>query len=192
MKTIHLNLAGTPYRNYRPVYIVAAVMAVLSLLLLLVNATTAYRYMIDTKETRGRIAELELQTAEEQRATRAVEESLRGVNISAINAQSAFVNSKIEERAFSWSNLLDQLEKVVPSDVRLISLAPSINKQGNIALTLSCVSRNPNGLLKFLDRLFADPHFRSTFPNGESNQPDGTRSFTINTEYLPEGREVIR
>ncbi|HVT02602.1 MAG TPA: hypothetical protein VHL58_04410 [Thermoanaerobaculia bacterium] len=192
MKTLHLNLAGEPYRNYRPVYIVAAIMAVLSALLILVNATTAWRYMVDTKETRARIADLERQTAEEQGATRTVEESLRGVNIGAINAQAAFVNSKIKERAFSWSDLLDQLERVVPTQVRFLSLAPSLNKQGNISLTLSCVSKTPDGMLQFLNKLFADPHFRNPFPNGEAIQGDGTRAFTITTEYLPDGREVIR
>src|ERR1051326_5536617 len=88
-------------------------------LMALNNLDTWYRYQHDTKTTREEIATLQKQTQLEQTKLQDSERRLRSVNVPLMTAQTQYVNSVLAERAFSWSELLDRLERVIPAAVRL-------------------------------------------------------------------------
>ena len=67
MKPLHLNLAGRPYRDYRPLYAVVVVTSILIALMLLNNIETGYRYVRETRTTRDKIAQIESQIDTENR-----------------------------------------------------------------------------------------------------------------------------
>jgi type IV pilus assembly protein PilN len=186
VRTIHLNLASEPYRDVRPVWATIAGLAAVTMFLLVYNVATGYRYFVETKETRARIAELETETRAEQKRANDIDAVLKAVDMKSLNAQTRFINDQILARSFSWSNLLDQLEVVVPSDVRLISLSPAVQKDGSVLLSLACAAKSQDGLIRLLNRFFADPHFRRAFPSGEQTDPAGGTTFNVSVEYLPE------
>lgn len=184
MKPIHLNLAAKPYRDYRPYVAVMAVGWLLVALMALNNLDTWYRYQHDTKTTREEIAALQRQTEIEQKKQQASEQRLRGVNVALMAAQTQYVNSVLAERAFSWSELLDRLERVLPDDVRLLNISPSFNKNGLVHLQLACVGKTGNSMVSTIDRINADPNFARPFPNSEDNTGNGF-SFGLSVDYRP-------
>jgi len=184
VKPIHLNLAAKPYRDYRPYIAVMAIGWLLVALMALNNLDTWYRYQHDTKTTREEIASLQHQTELEQGKLQAAEQRLHSVNVPLMTAQTQYVNSVLAERAFSWSELLDRLERVVPDDVRLLSISPSFNKNGLVHLSLACVGKTGQSMVSVIDRLNADPHFARPFPSAETNT--GTAyEFGISVDYRP-------
>lgn len=187
MKPIHLNLAARPYRDYRPVYAVAAVMAIVTAFLLINNAQTFYRYKHETRSTRAKIAEAEAQTLRERERTQAVQHRLGTLDLGRLDAQTRYINERLAERAFSWSTLLDELESVLPDDVRVVSIAPAFVPSGPIALTLQLQSKSPNGMIETIDRMHGDPQFSNPFPNDESIV-EGTYNFSMSVRYLPPGQ----
>lgn len=184
MKPLHLNLAAKPYRDYRPYIAVMAIGWLLVALMALNNLDTWYRYQHDTKTTRDEIASLQRQTELEQTKLQTAEQRLRTVNVPLMTAQTQYVNSVLAERAFSWSELLDRLERVVPDDVRLVAISPSFNKNGLVHLSLSCVGKTGQSMVSMIDRLNADPHFARPFPNAETNTGTGYE-FGISVDYRP-------
>ena len=184
MKPIHLNLAAKPYRDYRPYIAVMAIGWLLVALMALNNLDTWYRYQHDTKTTREEIATLQKQTQLEQTKLQDSERRLRSVNVPLMTAQTQYVNSVLAERAFSWSELLDRLERVIPDDVRLVSISPSFNKNGLVHLSLTCVGKTGESMVSVIDRLNADPHFARPFPNTETNTGTGY-DFGISVDYRP-------
>jgi Tfp pilus assembly protein PilN len=148
------------------------------------NVDTWYRYQHDTKTTRDEIAALERQTDLERKKLQASEQRLRSVNVKLMTAQTQYVNSVLAERAFSWSELLDRLEHVLPNDVRLVSITPSFNKNGLVHLNLACVGKSGNSMVTTIDRLNADGHFFQPFPGSEDNIGIGY-NFNISVEYQP-------
>lgn len=192
MRTIHLNLAARPYRNYRPVYAVVGAAALATAILLGYNLQTAYRYFVETKETRAQIAAIEEETARERSMTEAMEKRIGAIDVGSLAEQSKFINTQIRQRAFPWSALMSRLEKVLPGDVRLTGLTPQIDDDGTVALSLSCIGRRPDSMVLTLDRLFADPAFKNPFPVSDSLEPDGLRRFTISVTYLPGAPEAAR
>lgn len=185
MKPIHLNLASRPYRDYRPVYAVVVVASILAAFLMLNNVDTYFRYVRDTKSTRAQIDGLEAQAQQERRAEQAARQRLAGLDLGRLDNQSTFVNAKLAERAFSWSSLLDNLEGVLADDVRLISVAPSFSKDGNIELSMQFGSRSGDGMITTINRMNRDPHFTDVFPANEFTV-EGGYQFVLSAHYIPE------
>jgi type IV pilus assembly protein PilN len=184
LRTFHLNLATRPYRDYRPVYAVVVAASLLSAILLLQNVDTYYRYTQETRTTRARIAELERRTADEQRNADQLSRRVATVNVKALNSEAKYVNAQIAERAFSWSELLDQLETVLPRSVRVDSLSPTFDKSGTVRLSLVCSSKSPDGLIDTINGLNRASRFSKPFPSSTTTD-NGVTRFTIVVDYLP-------
>jgi Tfp pilus assembly protein PilN len=184
VKPIHLNLASRPFRDYRPVYAAVVVMALLTAFLALNNVDTFLRYRTETKTTRANIAKLEQQVSDEQRRTETLSQRLRGVDLKLLASQTEFANAQLAERAFSWSELLDRLEKVLPTDVRLQSVTPSFDKDGLVHLSMTCITKTGEGLTATINRFNHDPAFANAFPASETNSP-GEYHFTLGVDYRP-------
>ena len=184
MRTFHLNLASRPYRDYRPVYIVVVIASLLIAFMLLNNIETGYRYARDTRTTREKIATVEQQTRTEDDRAALANQRIKSFNVKVLSDQAQFVNARLAERAFSWSELLDRLERVIPDDVRLESVTPSFSKNGTVHLTLDAVAKTNAGMVRTLDRFNHDPRFANAFPATEAKTGLGYR-FQLGVDYRP-------
>lgn len=185
MKPIHLNLASRPFRDYRPVYAAVVVMALLTAFLALNNVDTLLRYRTETKTTRADISQLEQQTADERQKADALAQRLRGVDLKLLSTQTEFANTQLAERAFSWSELLDRLERVLPDDVRLQSVTPTFDKDGLVHLTMMCVAKSGTGLSSTINHFNGDSHFANAFPSSEVVEATGERRISLSVDYRP-------
>ena len=50
-------------------------------------------------------------------------------------------NAILREHAFSWLQMLNDIERVMPYDVRLTKIAPSVGSDG-VALSIEVIARN--------------------------------------------------
>ena len=189
MKTIHLNLAAKPYRDYRPVYLTVAAMVLVTLILLGYNVITGYEYLIETEQTRAEIASLEKETAEERALAKTLDERIDQIDLRALDRRSRFINAQIKERAFSFSTLLDDMERTLPDDVRLLDLNPTFDDEGMIHLTLSCEARKRDGMTDLLNRFYSDPSFEDAFPRSERSEEGGIFKFSVEVKYLPDAQK---
>lgn len=185
MRPLHLNLAARPYRDYRPVYAVVVVISLLIAFLMLNNIDTYYRYVRDTKATYQKIATLGGQAEAERNRAQQADAQLRGINLAALDQDTRFINARLAERAFSWSELLDRLESVLPDDVRIRSIAPSFSKNGLVHLELVCDAKATNGMLDTVNRFMKNPHFTNAFPRSESQTSQTSYTFNVAVDYKP-------
>jgi Tfp pilus assembly protein PilN len=184
VKPIHLNLASRPFRDYRPVYAAVVLMALLTAFLALNNVDTFLRYRTETKTTRANIDKLDQQIADEKRRTETLAQRLRGVDLKLLASQTEFANAQLAERAVSWSELLDRLEKVLPTDVRLQSVTPAFDKDGLVHLQMTCIGKTGEGLTATINRFNSDQHFANAFPTTEMLSLNEYH-FTLGVDYRP-------
>lgn len=184
MKPIHLNLASRPFRDYRPVYAAVVLMSLLTAFLALNNVDTFLRYRTETKTTRTNIDKLDQQIAEEHRQAELLAQRLRGVDLKLLASQTEFANAQLAERAFSWSELLDRLERVLPTDVRLQSVTPTFDKDGLVHLSMNCITKTGEGLTATINRFNGDQHFANAFPTSETAAA-GEYRFSLGVDYRP-------
>ncbi|HEX7150727.1 MAG TPA: hypothetical protein VF618_04495 [Thermoanaerobaculia bacterium] len=193
MKPIHLNLAARPYRDNRPVYAVVVVTSLLIAFLALTNFDTWYRYRTETQATRAKIDRNEAAAAQERSRNQVVTSQIGRIDLTRLDRQTRFINAKLAERAFSWSELLDHLEGVVVDDVRLVSITPQVDDEtGKVKLELQFESKSADGLVTTMERFGRDAQFRDPFPSTEILQNENSYMFTLNVEYRPSNAKVIR
>lgn len=186
------NLSLRPFRNYR-LYNLAFRAGVLAFAgLTFVHAMEIYSRTQERGAMQQALEELKSDGMALQQKTAAIRASLAGSDVKALNARVTWANQMIEARTFSWSRLLDDIEKVLPVNVLITSIAPSI-KEGAVSLQLQTVSRGPGDLVDFLDALESSPYFSNAYPSGE--REDVLKSLargitsTVSVRYDPEAEQ---
>jgi len=183
------NLASRPRLNTRPVWLVVICAGTIALMLTAVNIRI---YVESNQELSEQIAERDALLARQNTLADELQTHatlLDKVPWKALSARVMAVNAVLAEHSFSWTGLLDHLGAVLPWQVRLVSVSPSVSKDG-VRLSIEAVSQDRDGFLDLLDRMVEDAHFDEPIPMRE-NWPEGGRSvdytFTMNVKYLPQG-----
>ena len=114
----------------------------------------------------------------------AADNQLRSFNLTALGNETHFINARLAERAFSWSELLDRLEDVVPRDVRIITVTPSFQANQYVHLEMSCDAKTTDGMLATITNLQKNRQFANPFPHNESQTEKGF-SFTVGVDFKP-------
>ena len=190
MKPLHLNLAAKPYRDYRPFTLVMAVGWLVFFVLAYSNVDTYLRYKTATKQTSAAIDRLERQREAEQHRAGEVEARTRTIDVALLSQKTQFANAQLAERAFSWSELLDRLEHVLPDDVRIEGVSPTFDKGGLVQLNLTAHGKTSDSMLRTIESFNADPHFASAFPRSEQIA-DKDFQFNVTVEYRPTIARVV-
>jgi type IV pilus assembly protein PilN len=181
------NLATRPFLNTRPVWLLTAVAGIIALALLAANV---HLYLAANEATLALVArenELAATRKSLEGELRKDITSLDQVGWKQMEARTDGVNVVLRERGFSWSAMLNDLERVLPFDVRLVQIAPTVNKDG-IKLSLRGIARTRDAMLELLDGLIADPSFDDPLPSVENTPEDSSVPgyvFQLNVTYLP-------
>ena len=186
------NLSSEPFANTRPIWVTALVLAVLS-----VAATTLTVAEYVGKRGEEHAAASRLQQLEARRATlasqvQALNGELSRVSWGSLAAETSSLGQVVAHRSLSWTLMLGDLERVLPWNVRLVSISPSLDNDGHVRLALRGVATDREAWLSLLARLFTDAHFSDPVPISEE-APGPTNSeghrFQVTVRYWPVGRQ---
>ena len=160
------NLASRPHLNTRPVWLVIGAAAFLSLIFAVLNTQV---WLKSNRELEEQILLLDQLKADNERLTLEVgrqAEDLNRVPWKSLAARVNAVNAVIQEHEFSWVGLLDDIERVLPYDVRLTKITPKVDGD-EVNLSLNAIGRTREALLDFFDTLIEDPSFSDPTPSSE-------------------------
>jgi hypothetical protein len=90
----------------------------------------------------------------------------------------------VDRRTFSWTGLFARLEGVLPREVRLLSIAPDVER-GQVVLEIAAVARPPQAGLGLVGLLEGRGEFEDVYPVSVSEQEGGTAEFHYTMRYLP-------
>jgi Tfp pilus assembly protein PilN len=160
------NLASRPLLNTRPVWLVVAVAAFLSLVFLVLNTRVWLTSSRALEEQILRLSQLEQDNERLISEVGQQAEDLNRVPWKSLAARVNAVNAVIKEHEFSWIGLLDDIERVLPYDVRLTKITPKVDGD-TVILSLTAIGRTREALLDFFDNLIEDPSFSDPTPSSE-------------------------
>ena len=198
-----LNLARRPFANGRPVVRVSLLLGLLGVVLLFSNVAGYWRYLAESETKRAERNALSAQREQVERRIGDLARQLQSFDLDRQNQQVVFLNQRIAERTFSWSTLLDRLARELPSDVRLLALAPTSNsarsrtltgttstkKQSvgeRIPLVIDGQAKSVQAMLQFVDHLFARAEFVDPNPQSQQEDEKGLIKFKLSVDYLPQ------
>ncbi len=181
------NLAARPFLNTRPVWIATVAAVVVTVVaggLLLASHLASNRTMAEQIVA---IAELEAAHEALDREVRAAAVGLERVPWRSLAARVEATNAVLREHRFSWLDLLQDLEEVLPYDVRLVKVAPKVEAD-RVQLAIEAVCRSREALLELLDNLITDPRFAEPTPRSET-MPERSESagyeLSLTVVYFP-------
>ncbi len=150
---VSINIATQPFRRDRPMLIGSAVAA-----LLLVGLLGFLVYLNVQERDRLIAAHADLDKLDRQVKVVAAEQAkLDAILKRPENAQvldrSVLLNTLLYRKGISWTKLLADLEKILPYNVRVISIRPAVNADNQIVLEMSVGAEQTEPLLRLLVKL---------------------------------------
>jgi len=186
---LDINLATQPYEDARQFWLrwgtgLAAV-AILTLALMTITITGWF----NARRDHAKIGELRAEIAQRDRTRQQAEAFLNQPENRATRDQSLFLNALIERKSLSWTYVLEDLEKVMPSRVHLVSIHPELDEENQLTLKMVVAGDSRDKALELARRMEESRHFAQTYIETEHTAQPGsgdTVQFNINGIYIPE------
>ena len=189
---LDINLASQPYEDAREFWLrwgtALAVAAILTLALVTITITDWF----SARRDHAQIAGLRAEIAQRDRTRAAGRGISQSAGESHTRDQSQFLNQLIERKSLSWTQVLEDLEKVMPARVHLISIHPELDADNQLKLKM-VVAGDRDRALELARRMEDSRHFSQTYIETESPATSGSGDmvqFDINGIYIPEAAPV--
>ncbi len=183
---VSINLASVPFEQTRKMLVASVAVGVLLLAtfgLLLglskIESGQAAQTRLDIERLEKRQTALSAEQAQ-------LEDVLRQPANAEVLDRSLFLNSLIYAKAISWTRLFDDLEKVVPYNVRLIQVRPQTTGQNQIVLDMVVGAESSEPVLELLKRMESSPQFGATFVHNRwpPSQNEPLMRFRVSVNYV--------
>jgi hypothetical protein len=191
---LNINLASRKYEDVRQFFLRWSVaVGVLAASAVLLAALAGWSYNRSIKSGRH-IKELQQEVAGlEKERQRLIDTENSPANRDATD-QKRFWNYQIAKRKFSWTQLLNDLQRIMPSRASLVSVQPELQPDRRLMLKLIITGDNGEDALELVKRMEASQGFHGTFIKEQRKQlPKDVRAgmpsvtFEIDSEYIPGG-----
>jgi len=188
VRFLEINLATRPFRNntlywagFGSAALVLTVLTGVNLWLFFRSGTSVQQYAQEIVLKRQKRDAL---SRDEQR----LGVKLTKLDFGGLREEAEFANDAIRRRVFSWTELFNRLEEVVPPSVMMSSLRPEIQAEG-ISVVAEGFAKDQEGLLDFEENLIRSAYFTRIYPGSERREQQGADlHFSLKFDYLPAGR----
>jgi type IV pilus assembly protein PilN len=186
---LDINLASQAYEDSRQFWMrwgtAVGGVALLTLVLLTLDITG----WVNARRDRAAIGEKETMIADRDRLRTEAERTLNLPQNRTTRDESQFLNQLIERKAFSWTRVLENLEKVMPPHVHLESISPQLDEDNQLGLKMTVAGDSRDRALELARRMEESRRFAQTQITGGHpvQSPTGdTETVEIVAIYIPE------
>jgi type IV pilus assembly protein PilN len=185
---LNINLATEPYEDARRFWMVWGSLVGLLVLITIALAWITASATAGSRTVGRHIEQLRKEIAELDRERAAAEAVLNRPENRDTRDRSRFINGLIARKAFSWTQVFSDLEKIMPPRVRVVSIRPEVNAESQLELHLEAIGDSRDKAIDLVRRMEQSPTFRQARVRSEKDQPQGPNSgvqFEIVAQYVP-------
>jgi type IV pilus assembly protein PilN len=185
---LDINLATRPYEDAREFWARWGLGVGLLGLLTLVLLGLAVRGWTQAGRDRQNIAQLQDQIAERDRE-RATAQAFLDMSVNrSTRDQSQFLNGLIQRKAFSWTRVFEDLERVMPANLHVVSLRPELNEQNQMQLDMRVAGDTRGASVELVHRMEGSRHFQGAQLASEAQSGEGVIASVISI-YIPDSTD---
>ncbi len=194
MMRLDINLATQPYEDGRrfwlrwgPILGVAGVVTLILIITAVSSWATARKDQVQISKFKDDIAKCELERSKAQ-------EVLDRPENRSTRDQSKFINGLIRRKAFSWTQVFADLEKMMPPELHVTAIHPEVEKDNQLQIKLSVAGRSRDRALQLVHRMEQSPRFYQPQVVEESltqSQNGDSAHFEIASAYIPQVEMVV-
>ncbi|MEZ5355879.1 MAG: hypothetical protein R2762_24870 [Bryobacteraceae bacterium] len=159
---VPINLANEPFRRDRPFLLAALAGVALLTGTLLMQVSLGWVERAQRAELTASISQVQTQLEKIRAQHGKLEQTLRTPHNAEVFDYSVFLNGLLLRKGISWTQIFDDLEGVMPYNVRLVSVRPQVNTENNIQLDMTVAAKEPQPVINMLMKLEASPRFGAT------------------------------
>jgi type IV pilus assembly protein PilN len=142
---------------------------------------------------RRQIAKLESEIAAYDQERNQAEAVLNQPQNRLLREQSQFLNGLFERKSFSWTRVFEDLERVMPAHLHVVSIHPDMSSENNLELKMIVGGDSREQALDLVRKMEGSNHFKQTRINSEkvASELNGIQSttdrvqFEIEASYIP-------
>ncbi len=181
---LRTNLSTKPFYNERGVHALLAIIALVVLALTAVNVAQVVLLTRRQSQAVARASAAEARASQLRAHATSIRRSLDPTRLEATSAAAREANTLIDQRLFSWTDLLGRLETSLPDDVRITALRPNLDARGGGTVVMTVVGRRVQDIDQFMQNLQGTGAFSNVFPREETQTEDGLRQASIEGRYV--------
>ena len=187
---LDVNLATHPYEDTRQFWIrwgsAVALIAILTGALLY-STVTEWGF---AEKDRSIMSQYKAQIANRDQERSRAEAVLNRPENRTTRDRSQFLNQLIERKAFSWTQVFADLEKMMPARLHVVSIHPEVTEDNQLQIKLVVAGESPERALDLVRKMEESPRFRQpavTSQNTQTNAqvPGDNVEFNITALYVP-------
>lgn len=163
---VRLNLATNPLQTHRKFLAVSGLIGALAGIVFLALAGHVYSVRKSNEALRVRADGVRREMVGLMRQRDELENFFREEQNARLNERSTFLNSLIDEQSLNWTQMFMDLEKILPTGVRLVSIEPTHDK-GQVLVKLQVGAISDDAKLTFVRALESSPAFKEVREIGE-------------------------
>lgn len=186
---LDINLASQPFEDARGFWLRwggAVALAGIVTVALLALAVSGFVY---ARKDRERISQLKSQIAERDQERAKAEAFLNLPANRDTRDKSQFLNGLIQRKAFSWTKVFEELERVMPPRLHVVAIRPEMSPGNQLEIKLVVAGESRERALDLVRKMEGSEHFQQTQITQEQQQtgvPGDNVSFDISALYVPE------
>ena len=167
---LDINLATRPYEDARRFWVqwgsILSAVGLLTLILVFMALSGLWSASNDRKTIRSYQKEIAERDSERAKA----EAFLNLPENRSTRDRSQFLNELIRRKSFSWTKVFEDLERIMPPRVHLVSIHPELNEDNQLAIKMQVAGDSRERALDLVRRMESSPHFQQTKIDSESQQ----------------------
>jgi type IV pilus assembly protein PilN len=187
---LEINLATQPYEDARRFWLrwggAVGVIGILTLVLLYLAVTG----WLTARKDRDMIRQTQAQIAARDTEKSAAEALLNRAENASTRDRSQFLNDLFQRKAFSWTQVFEDLERVMPPRLHVVSIHPEMDADNQLEIKLAVAGESHERAIELVRKMEASQRFQQTRIDEETlqtSQPSGDPvKFSISAIYVPE------
>lgn len=188
---IRNNLASNPLKNYSLYFLGCIALVITAIGFTIFNVSSLSSWYGENKSLQKKIAEQQEKRSVLQKQGAALRSKIAEIKTPEFVMETEFINKAIKRRIFSWTTLFDQFERVLPNNVKMVSVLPSITDE-QTAISMEVSGKGLNDLFELITVFQNTPAFKKVVLKSERQEPNGLHHATISLIYLPEHAQTIQ
>ncbi|HUJ95085.1 MAG TPA: PilN domain-containing protein [Terriglobales bacterium] len=186
---VSINLASQPYQDARQFWLRwgGGVGALTVFTLVLVYWAAAG--LVVAGKDRSLIRQREDQIAQREAQKQKAQVTLNLPQNRSTRDRSQFLNDLFQRKSFCWTRVFEDLEKVMPAQLHVVSIQPAMSAGNQLEIKLMVAGESRERALELVRKMESSQRFRQTEIEQESvqtgqNAGDNVQ-FTISAVYVP-------
>jgi type IV pilus assembly protein PilN len=186
---LDINLASQPYEDARQFWLRWGTAVVVTAILTIALIGFTVMGWRAARVDHATIATYRTEIAQRDRTRQQAQDFLNRPENRATRDQSQFLNELIERKSLSWTHVLEDLEKVMPTRVHLVSIHPELDEENQLKLKMVVGGDSRDRALELARRMEESRRFTQTYIETEHSAQSGSGDaiqFDINGVYVPD------